>query len=99
LGQALGAVLPLAVAVAIFPVPIIAAVLMAGSDGGRAKGLVFVLAWCCGLAAVGAVVLLLTGISDASDGDEPATWLSVLILGLGLALVAAAVKQWLGFSS
>jgi threonine/homoserine/homoserine lactone efflux protein len=96
LGQALGAVLPLAVAVAIFPVPIIAAVLMVGSDGGRAKGLVFVLAWCCGLAAVGAVVLLLTGVSDASDGGEPATWLSVLILGLGLALVAAAVNQWRG---
>jgi hypothetical protein len=32
MGQALGDILPLAVAVAIFPVPIIAVVLMLGSD-------------------------------------------------------------------
>jgi threonine/homoserine/homoserine lactone efflux protein len=89
-------VLPLAVAVAIFPVPIIVAVLIVGSDSGRAKGLVFVLAWCSGLAVVGAIVLLFAGVSDAGDGGEPATWLSVVLLCLGLALVAAAVKQWKG---
>ena len=96
MGQALGNVLPLAVAVAVFPVPIIAAVLVLGSERGTAKGLAFVLAWCVGLAAVGAVVLLLAGRADASDGGEPATWVSVLLLGLGLLLVALAAKQWRG---
>ena len=43
MSQALGDVLPLAVAVAVFPVPIIAVVLMVGSNRGRAKGLAFVL--------------------------------------------------------
>ena len=62
MGQALGDVLPLAVAIAIFPVPIIAVVLIVGSDRGRAKGLAFVLAWCVGLAAVGAIVLLVGGV-------------------------------------
>lgn len=57
MSQALGDVLPLAVAVAVFPVPIIAVVLLVGSDRGRAKGLAFVLAWCVGLTAVGAIVL------------------------------------------
>jgi threonine/homoserine/homoserine lactone efflux protein len=95
-GHALGTVLPLAVAVAIFPVPIIAVTLVVGSDRGRAKGVAFVLAWCGGLGAVGAIALVIVGVSDGSDGGEPATWVSVLLLALGLTALAAAVKQWLG---
>jgi len=93
-GHALGSILPLAVAVAIFPVPIIAVVLVVGSERGIEKGLAFVLAWGIGLAAVGAIVLVLGGFADASDTGEPATWVNVLLLGLGLLLVALAVKQW-----
>ena len=96
MGQALGNVLPLAVAIAIFPVPIIAVVLIIGSDRGRAKGLTFVLAWCAGLGAVGAIVLLLGGVFDGSDAGKPATWVNVLLLALGLLLLAASVKQWRG---
>lgn len=65
--------LPSAVAIAIFPVPIIAVVLLVGSDRGRPKGVAFVVAWCIGLAVVGAVVLLLAGGADGSDEGEPAT--------------------------
>jgi threonine/homoserine/homoserine lactone efflux protein len=93
-GQAIGNVLPLAVAVAIFPVPIIAVVLLLGSEHGTAKAWAFVLTWCAGLAAIGAVVLALAGIVDARRGSEPATWVSVLLLALGVLLVALAVKQW-----
>ena len=96
MGRALGDILPLAVAVAIFPVPIIAVVLVLGSDRGTAKGLAFVLAWCVGLTAVGGVVLVFAGVADASDEGEPATWVNVLLLGLGLLLLVAAVRQWRG---
>jgi hypothetical protein len=58
MGQAVGNLLPLAVAVAVFPVPIIAVVLVLGSDRGTGKGLAFVLAWCVGLTAVGAIALV-----------------------------------------
>jgi threonine/homoserine/homoserine lactone efflux protein len=94
MGQALGDILPLAVAVAIFPVPIIAVVLVLGSDRGTPKGAAFVLTWCIGLSAVGGIALLLAGGADASDEGEPATWVNVLLLGLGLLLLAAAVRQW-----
>jgi len=94
MGQALGDIFPLAVAVAIFPVPIIAVVLVLGSDRGTAKGLAFILAWCVGLTAVGGIVLVLAGVADASDEGEPATWVSVLLLGLGLLLLVAAARQW-----
>jgi threonine/homoserine/homoserine lactone efflux protein len=94
MGQAVGNVLPLAVAVAIFPVPIIAAVLVLGSDRGTVKGLAFVVAWCVGLAAVGGIALVFAGLAEASEAGEPATWVDMLLLGLGLLLVALAVKQW-----
>ena len=64
-------VLPLAVAVAVFPVPIIAAVLVLGSYRGTVKGLAFVLAWCTGLTAVGAIALALAGVADASEAGSP----------------------------
>jgi threonine/homoserine/homoserine lactone efflux protein len=89
-------VLPLAVAIAIFPVPIIAVVVVLGSDRGTAKAVAFVLTWCLGLATVGAIVLLLSGVIGGAEEGEPATWVDALLLGLGLLLVALAVKQWRG---
>lgn len=94
MGQALGNILPLAVAVAVFPVPIIVSVLILGSDQGRTKALVYALAWSFGLTSVGALVVLLAGQADASETGEPATWVNLLLLGVGLLLLAAAVKQW-----
>ena len=94
MGQALGNILPLAVAVAVFPVPIVAVVLLLASDRGRSKGLAFVLAWFVGLAVVGTAVLLLAGGADASETGERATWVDVLLLGLGLLLLVLAVREW-----
>ena len=96
MGRALGDVLPLAVAVAIFPVPVIAVVLLLGSDRGRLKGVAFVAAWCVGLAGVGAVVLLVAAGLDPNDEGEPAAWVNALLLGLGLVCLAYALKQWRG---
>jgi threonine/homoserine/homoserine lactone efflux protein len=96
MGRALGDVLPLAVAIAVFPVPAIAVVLLLSSGQGRAKGAAYVLAWCAGLAAVGALVLLIAGEVDAGESGEPATWVNVILLGLGLLLLVLAVKQWRG---
>jgi threonine/homoserine/homoserine lactone efflux protein len=92
--DAFGTVLPLAVAIAVFPVPIIAAVLLVGSDRGRAKCAAFVFAWLLGLVAVGAIVLVIADGADASDGGEPVTWVNALLLVLGVVLIAAGLKQW-----
>ena len=96
MGEALGSVLPIAVAVAIFPVPVIAVVLVLGSERGRAKGLAFVAAWAAGLAAIGAVVLLLAGEVGASESGEPSTWVDWAVAALGVALLYLAAKQWRG---
>jgi len=96
MGEALGGVLPLAVAVAVFPVPVIAVVLLLGSARGRTKALAFCVAWYLGLVIVGAIVLVVAGAVGPTEGSEPATWVSILLLALGATLLWLAVKQWLG---
>jgi threonine/homoserine/homoserine lactone efflux protein len=95
-GDVVGQILSFAVGVAVSPVPIIAVVLMLTTDRGRVNGPAFVLGWIAGLALAGTAILLLAGQADASDGGEPATWVGVLELMLGLGLLALAVKQWRG---
>jgi threonine/homoserine/homoserine lactone efflux protein len=96
MGQAIGNVLPVAVGVAISPIPIVAVVLMLATPRGKVNGPAFVLGWIVGLAIVGAIVLLVAGGVSASNEGQPKTWVSVLKLVLGLALVLVALRQWRG---
>lgn len=96
MGEAIGDVLPLAVVVALSPIPIIAVVLILATKRARSNGPAFVAGSLAGLAFVGAIVLALAGGADASDEGEPATWASVLQLVLGALLVLAAGRQWRG---
>ena len=86
MGEAIGQVLPLAIGVALSPLPIVAVVLMLVTPRGRANGLAFVAGWIVGLAVVGAIVLAVAGKAGPSDDGSPATWVSVLKLVLGVAL-------------
>ena len=96
MGQAIGDSLASAVGVAISPLPIVAVVLMLVSARGRANGPAFVAGWCAGLGAVGAILLTVAaGIGPTSQG-EPATWVDVLQLVLGLLLIAVSARQWRG---
>jgi threonine/homoserine/homoserine lactone efflux protein len=96
LSDAVGQVLPLAVGVALSPVPIIGVVLMLGTPRARSNGGAFVLGWVAGLSVVGTIVLLVSGGADASTSGEPADWVTWLKLVLGLALLLVAVKQLRG---
>ena len=91
MGQAIGSTLPLAVGVALSPVPIIAVVLMLTSRRARSNGPAFVIGWLIGLAVIGAIVLSVAGPAGASKSGSPATWVSwvKIVLGAGLLLVAA----------
>jgi threonine/homoserine/homoserine lactone efflux protein len=94
--DAIGQMLPTAVGVAISPLPIVAVVLMLVTPRGRVNGPAFVLGWIAGLAIVGVIVLAVAGGADASTDGEPATWVSVLKLLLGLAALLIGARQFRG---
>ena len=97
MGAAIGAVLPLGVGVALSPVPIIAVVLMLATPRGRTNGPAFIAGWVLGLAAAGTVVLVISAGAGASeDQDGPATWVGIVKLLVGLALIVLAGLQWRG---
>ena len=96
MGEAIGLVLPLGVGVALSPLPIIAVVLMLSTARARSNGPAFLIGWLLGLLVVGSIVLLLSGGADASEAGEPATWVSLLELVLGLGLLLVAVRTWRG---
>ncbi len=61
LSQAIGAILPAAVAVALSPIPIVAVVLVLDSQRARVNGPAFALGWVLGLTVVSVVVINLAG--------------------------------------
>lgn len=96
LGAVLGQLLPLAVAIAAFPVPVVAMVLLISGPGGAPVGWAFVLGWVLGLAGVGTTVLLLAGDRAHDSSGDSARWVSALWLAVGAALVVLGVRQFLG---
>ncbi|MFC8384730.1 GAP family protein [Nocardia sp. NPDC057272] len=93
MGSVIGGLLPLAVGVAVSPIPIIAAILMILSKnaGGAAKG--FAVGWVAGILVVTGVMTLLAGTLGGTD-SEPSTGASIVKIILGVALVVLAVIQW-----
>lgn len=94
MGDAIGQVLALGVGVALSPVPIIAVVLMLGTPRARANGPAFVLGWVAGLAVAGTVILLVSSGAGASEDGDPANWVGVLKIVLGLLLLLVAARTW-----
>jgi hypothetical protein len=96
MGKAIGDILPMAIGVAISPVPIIAIVLMLGTPRARANGTAFAVGWLAGLTAAGAIMLAIASGNAATSSGGPATWASVLKLILGVLFLLLAAKQWRG---
>src|SRR5829696_1465177 len=98
MGEAIGHSLPLAVGVALSPVSIIAVVVLLTSSRARSLGPVFVLGWLLGLVVVGAVVLVVVGPSAAGSSGQRTTWVSWVMIVLGVLLVVEAGRRWRGRS-
>ena len=91
--EAIGQLLPIAAAVALSPIPIVAIVLVLTSARGRVNGPAFAAGWLVGLTAVSVVVVALTG--GASDPDSAtATGVEWGRAALGVVLLVMAARQW-----
>jgi hypothetical protein len=98
MGEAIGHSLPLAIGVALSPLPIIAVVVLLTSSRARSLGPVFVLGWLLGLVVVGAIVLAVVGPSGASPGQRT-TWVSWVMIVVGVLLLVGAVRRFRGRTS
>jgi hypothetical protein len=95
-GQPIGQILPLAIGVAISPVPIIVIVLMLGTPRARSNGVAFALGWLAGLTIVGGALLALANGNSQADDGGPETWVSIVKLALGVLFILLAARTWRG---
>ena len=73
LGQAIGDLLPLALGIAISPIPIIAVILMLFSQRARANSAMFFLGWIIGVLGGMVVLLIVANTQDLSQSNgQPA---------------------------
>jgi threonine/homoserine/homoserine lactone efflux protein len=93
-GQAIGDSLPLAVGVAISPVPIIAIILMLLSKRSGPNSASFLLGWVVGVALVLSVTVAVAGTATLETQSGPSTAVSWVKIGLGVLLLIVGLRDW-----
>jgi len=92
----IGDLLPMALGVAISPVPVIAVILMLLAPNAKAASVAFLVGWVLGITVVVTVVTLVVNPADNGDASSPSTFSSVAKMVLGAAAVLLAVREWRG---
>lgn len=96
MGQVIGQLLPVALGIAISPLPIVAGILMLMSPRARSTSVGFLIGWIGGIAIVVTVFTLLSAVIPAAADDTSKPVLGVIQLVLGALLILVAVRQWRG---
>ncbi|HLN15434.1 MAG TPA: GAP family protein [Acidimicrobiales bacterium] len=81
------------VVVALEPIPLTAFILILSAEGGRKKGLAYILGWLLSLTLVIAAVILATGNQPPKPSTPPSTGILVGKLVIGLFLIYLAERQ------
>ncbi|MFB6611059.1 GAP family protein [Agromyces sp. NPDC056379] len=96
MGEVIGGILPLALGIAISPIPIIAAILMLLSPKAKGTSVGFLIGWVLGIVVAVVVFTLLASIIPEQDPDASKPIAGVIKLLLGAGLLFLALKQWRG---
>ena len=96
MGEVIGGILPLALGIAISPIPIIAAILMLLSPKAKGTSVGFMIGWVLGIVVAVVVFTLLATIIPATDPDAAKPIAGVIKILLGAGLLFLALKQWRG---
>src|SRR5690606_23292435 len=94
MGEVIGEILPLALGIAISPVPIIAAILMLLSPKARVTSVGFLLGWIIGIVVAVTVFTLLSSLLPEQDADASKPIQGIIRIVLGVLLLLVAVRQW-----
>jgi threonine/homoserine/homoserine lactone efflux protein len=94
LNAVIGDILPLALGVAISPIPIIAAILMLFSPRATGTSVGFLVGWILGIIVVTGVFTALSGsLTAGSDASTGVSWTKII---LGVLLLLVGLRQWRG---
>lgn len=96
MGPVIGQLLPLAVGIAISPLPVIAGILMLMSARARSTGVGFLVGWLGGIVIVAVVFAALSAVVPAQSEDGPTPILGAVQIVLGVLMLFLAVRQWRG---
>src|SRR5687768_18331588 len=94
MGSVIGDLLPLALGIAISPIPIIAAILMLLSPKAKGTSIGFLLGWVLGIVVAVVLFTLLASVIPAADPDDSAPISGVIKIVLGVALLFLDARQW-----
>jgi threonine/homoserine/homoserine lactone efflux protein len=94
MGPVIGEILPLAIGIAISPVPIIAAVLMLLSPKAKSASLGFLVGWLAGIVVAIVLFTLLSSLLPEQDSGGSSPVAGVIKIILGALLLLLALKQW-----
>lgn len=94
MGTVLGDLLPLAVGVAISPIPVVAAILIILSADADRTGPGFAIGWVLGIVAATTIFVLLSGALSGSEDTEPSNAAGWIKIVLGIVLLGLATMQW-----
>lgn len=92
MGVVIAEVLPLAIGVALSPLPIAAMIVILFTPRARTNAPAFLLAWVVGLLVVGAVVFVIPGLETRAGDPTPLS--GAIRCVVGLLLVGMAWRQW-----
>lgn len=93
MSEVIGEILPLAVGIAISPIPIIAAILMLLSPRAKRTSVGFLIGWLAGIVVAVVLFTLLTSVIP-QDNAGPSPVAGVIKIILGALLLFLAIKQW-----
>ncbi|RVW09874.1 GAP family protein [Prescottella agglutinans] len=96
MGTAIGDVLPLAVGVAVSPIPIIATILMLLTPRAGSTATMFLAGWILGIAVAYAIFVVVGSAIDLSANSDGNAVTATIRLALGVLMLGLAVKQWRG---
>ena len=94
MGSVIGELLPLAIGIAVSPVPIIAVILMLFSKRAGSTSVGFLIGWLIGIIVATGIFTAISG--SLTSGGAPSTSSSWIKLVLGLLLFSLGARQWRG---
>jgi len=94
MGPAIGQLLPLAIGVALSPVPIIVVIALLCAERATPTGSAFMLGWLIGVGGVAGIALVVSDVASVGSESTPSDAASWLKLALGVLLLVGAGRQW-----